>query len=254
LTDEKQERIVAIHQPNYAPWCGYFAKMRHCHVFIFLDDAQMPGGQSYVYRTKISTQSGPRWLSVPTRSHLGDVISQVQFADDRWNSRHLATLRGAYGRSPFFSEVWSVIAPLYEAAAEGLSDFNQRLIVALARYLGLTCSILRSSELHAAGSSDQRLIALIKAVGGTRYLSGKGGQNYQNPARFQLAGIDLDVRPYQPIPYRPMYGDFIPGLSLLDAAFNLGREAAKLLTYEESITQEHEPATDDQPWSKEVLR
>ena len=179
LIHDKPERVVAIHQPNYAPWCGYFAKMRHCDVFIILDDAQMPGGQSYVYRTKVRTKSDPQWLSIPTRYHLGDAISQVQIADDRWKQKHLGTLRGGYGRSPFFEEVWSIIAPVYERATDNLSDFNQRLIAALAAYLGIRCGILRSSEIQAPGASDERLIALIQAVGGTRYLSGKGGQNYQ---------------------------------------------------------------------------
>ncbi len=232
LTDDKPKRVVAIHQPNYAPWCGYFAKMRHCDVFIFLDDAQMPGGQSYVYRTRIRTQSGTRWLSVPTRYHLGDAISQVRFADDRWSRKHLGALRAEYGRSASFKEVWPIVAPLYDDASDSLSDFNQRLIVELARYLGLTCSILRSSELLAPGASDERLIALIQAVGGTRYLSGKGGQNYQDSEKFRIACIDLDVCPYLPKPYHQIHGGFTSGLSVLDSIFNLGKDAARLLTYD----------------------
>ena len=178
----KSERVVAIHQPNYAPWCGYFAKMRHCDVFIFLDDVQMPGGQELCLPDKDrksfrSIHAGS--LSVPTRYHLGDSITQVQFADDRWSHKHLGTLRGEYGRSPFFKEVWSIIAPIYENVSESLADFNQRLILELAAYLGLNCRILRSSELYVPGTSDDRLIALIEAVEGTQYLSGKGGQNYQ---------------------------------------------------------------------------
>ena len=228
----KSERVVAIHQPNYAPWCGYFAKMRHCDVFIFLDDVQMPGSQSYVYRTKIASHSGPRWLSVPTRYHLGDSITQVQFADDRWSHKHLGTLRGEYGRSPFFKEVWSIIAPIYENVSESLADFNQRLILELAAYLGLNCRILRSSELYVPGTSDDRLIALIEAVEGTQYLSGKGGQNYQDPEKFRSKGIDLNVRTYFPAPYIQIHGDPIPGLSILDAMFNLGKDAIGLLTYE----------------------
>jgi hypothetical protein len=229
---KRSERVVAIHQPNYAPWCGYFAKMRHCDVFILLDDVQMPGGQSYVYRTKIASHSGPRWLSVPTRYHLGDSITQVQFADDRWNHKHLGTLRGEYGRSPFFKEVWSIIAPIYENAFGSLADFNQRLIVDLAAYLGLNCRIFRSSELNVPGTSDDRLIALIEAVGGTQYLSGKGGQNYQDPKKFCSRGIDLNVRTYLPTSYIQIHGDPIFGLSILDAIFNLGKDAIGLLTYE----------------------
>ena len=42
------------HQPNYAPWCGYFAKLLSCESFIFFDDVQLPQGRSYVSRAKIA--------------------------------------------------------------------------------------------------------------------------------------------------------------------------------------------------------
>ena len=227
----QNQQVVAIHQPNYAPWCGYFAKMQHCDIFIFLDDAQMPGGQSYVYRTRIGTHSGPRWLSVPTRFHLGDAICQIQCADSRWSHKHLGTLRGEYGRSPYFREVWSLITPIYEKAPLSLSEFNQELVIEIARYLGIQCRFLRSSQLQVTGTSDERLISLVQAVGGTRYLSGKGGDNYQNPEKFRMAGIDLEVRAYSPVPYRQFHGHSILGLSILDAIFNLGKNAASLLIY-----------------------
>ena len=44
---------IAIHQPNYIPWCGFFAKMKACDIFVFLDDAEISTRQSYVYRSKI---------------------------------------------------------------------------------------------------------------------------------------------------------------------------------------------------------
>ena len=34
-------KTVAIHQPNYLPWAGYFYKMLVCDDFIFLDDVVM---------------------------------------------------------------------------------------------------------------------------------------------------------------------------------------------------------------------
>ena len=130
---------LAIHQPNYAPWCGYFAKMRNCDLFVFLDDAQMPGGQSYVYRTQIRGRQSTQWLSVPTRFRLGMAVRDVQFADPSWARKHVGTLRAVYARCPYFKEVFPFLEPIYAEPGERLAPFNERLVRAVAAYLDFPC-------------------------------------------------------------------------------------------------------------------
>ena len=37
---------MAMHQPNYVPWLGYFHKLASCDSFVHLDTVQFPRGQS----------------------------------------------------------------------------------------------------------------------------------------------------------------------------------------------------------------
>jgi hypothetical protein len=222
---------VAIHQPNYAPWCGYFAKMRACDVFVFLDDAQMPGGTSYVYRTQVLGPKSPQWLSIPTRRSLDDEIRTVGFADPRWPRKHEGTLRALYGRAPYFREIWETAEALYRDPGLSIAEFNMRLVRQIAAYLRLPCRFEVSSALQAEGEGDDRLISLVGRVGGRVYLSGKGGQNYQDPKKFHAAAIELQVHEYTPIPYPQTSPGFQAGLSIFDALFNLGQEANDLLVY-----------------------
>jgi hypothetical protein len=223
-----------VHQPNYAPWCGYFAKIRQCDVFIFLDDAQMPGGQSYVYRTPIRGPDKPRWLSVPSRFTLGDSILHVTFADPRWAKKHLNTFRAEYARCAFFREVMALLEPLYSDVGDRLAPFNARLIRAVCEYIGLSCRFERSSVLQPRGDSDRRLISLGEILHADTYVSGHGGQKYQDPSAFAAAGIRLELRSYKPIPYRQVHGEFQGGLTILDALFHLGRKTLDLLVYTET--------------------
>ena len=221
---------VGIHQPNYAPWLGYFAKMASVDVFVFLDDCQMPGGASYVARVQVGGREGAEWMSVPVRRVFGEPINAVRFAEISWPRKHLSKLQANYGRCPFFDSVIKTVRPIYENPGEHLAAFNMRLIRALAGYVGIAPRFYLASELASDSTGTQRLIDIVQRVGGTMYVSGSGGVNYQDPAAFKAAELELVIRAYHPVPYCQQ-GDFIPGLSLLDAVFHIGPDVRALLTY-----------------------
>jgi hypothetical protein len=210
---------VAIHQPNYLPWCGYFAKLKACEIFIFLDDAQM-SKSSYVQRTKMRSPVGDQWLTLPARIHNTPRIADVSFADSRWPRKHVATIGQVYRKAPFFDEVMRVIEPAYASPGINLSTFNRRLIESVGRYLGIERQVCLISELNVASTGDQRLVELTRKVRGTHYISG-------------AAGIELEVRMYSPRVYEAAGFPFLPGLSILDALFVLGSSANRLLVYDE---------------------
>ena len=96
---------VAVHQPNYAPWCGYFAKMFASDAFVFLDDAQLPQGRSYVSRVKVARgQDADQWLTVPVRKGAKP-IREVELAGEPWAEKHRRTLQHEYAKTPHLEEV-----------------------------------------------------------------------------------------------------------------------------------------------------
>jgi hypothetical protein len=222
---------VGIHQPNYIPWCGYFTKITYCDLFIFLDNAEISPGQSYVYRSMLRDTQRTFWLSQPSRRHTHQLIMGVEFSETDWGKAHIARLTQTYRKAPFFSQVMDLILPIYQNTGDYLAAFNMRMTRAICDFLELNCQLEISSQLNPEGTSDERLISLVKLAGGDTYVSGKGGQNYQDPQKFSDAGIKLEIRTYQPIPYPQYHGEFIGGLSILDSLFNLGKDARKILRY-----------------------
>ncbi len=227
---------VAIHQPNYFPWLGYFAKIAQADIFIFLDDVQLPQGRSYVHRTMVHGNADGVWLSAPIRREERQPIKDVRFADDNWRHRHRMTLLHTYRKAPFFDPVMAMLNGIFAFDTDSLSRFNMNAVASVADYLGLDCRFELASSFGVTAGSDDRLIALVQAVGGNTYISGAGGQNYQHPEKFEEVGIDLQVRPYKPLPYRQIHDGFLPGLSVLDALFNLGPDAVRQLSYESAAT------------------
>jgi hypothetical protein len=221
----------AVHQPNYVPWLGYFAKMALVDTFVFLDDVQMPQGRSYVHRTRIRQQDEARWLSIPCRRSSGSTIAEVQFVEEPWAVKHQRGLQTVYGRAPYFSEVMALLQPYYEDHGRYLGAFNMNLIGAIARYLGLGATLLRSSKMVTTGTGDERIAEIGAQIGASIYVSGGGGENYQAESTYNAAGISLAVRSYKPKPYGQQQGAFVEGLSVLDALLNLGPEAAAHARY-----------------------
>ncbi len=222
---------IAIHQPNYLPWLGYFAKMARADVFVFLDDVQF-SKQSYINRVQILGNDGARWLTIPVRVSLGQAINEVRPAKADWVRAHLDTLRGFYKTAPSFKSVWPDINALYgRLSDDDLASSNRRLIEEIATRLGLSPNFYASSE-FATGTAeaDERLIEIVRtiAVNGT-YLSGKGGANYQDPAKFAQAGVALDYVEFEHPRYTQYSKEFVAGLSILDAVFHLGWDGAAAL-------------------------
>jgi hypothetical protein len=125
--------------------------------------------------------------------------------------------------------VWPIVEKLYSALDPDatLAAINSQLVMETSGLLGLTCRFaFASAHPNSAGlSGGDRLVDIVTQAGGTAYLSGRGGAKYQDPAAFEAAGLDLVYTTFQPSPYPQVSEEFAPGLSVLDAVFNLGFEA-----------------------------
>ncbi|HEX7137808.1 MAG TPA: WbqC family protein, partial [Vicinamibacterales bacterium] len=168
-------RVVAIHQPNFLPWLGFFDKMDRGDVFVLLDRVQLIR-RSYTTRTTVLQGGQPVVLSLPVR-HIGtqDLPIGDALLDDgvRATRKAAATIRHAYSRYPFWSDVGTPIVALLEQPPDHLLDLNAELLQHLARVLGIPWTkVTRQSELPHTGKKSELMASLTRAVDGDVYLSG----------------------------------------------------------------------------------
>lgn len=228
---------MAIHQPTFFPWLGYFDKIARADVFVVLDHVQFPKSRpgSWMNRVQLPSQGRALWFTVPVERAFEGVrrIDEIRIdARAPWRRRLLQWLRTTYGRAPAFDEVFPVVVPLVEHPAALLADYNLHAIGAIGRRLGLaTDHLVRSSTLGVEGRKTELLVAIVRCVGGTTYLAGGGAGGYQEDERFADAGLEVQYQRF----VHPVYAQhgvtaFLPGLSVLDALFNCGFEGtARLL-------------------------
>lgn len=226
------KHVVAIHQPNFFPWAGYFDKLARCDSFIFLDDVQYPKtGGSWSNRTAILVNAASAWLTAPLARnfHGTRILSDMHFRDADWATDATRKLHGAYGKAPYYAEALQALQPLLHHQAPHLAAYNTHVIRALCALLNIKLPpIIDSSQLACADTGTARLISLIKAVGGTHYLCGGGSAGYLDEDAFAQAGIGLVFQQFTPLPYAQKGTEaFVPGLSVIDMLMQLGFEGAR---------------------------
>lgn len=230
--------VVAIHQPNFIPWLGYFYKLAHVQQFVFLDTVQYTKN-SFINRNRIKLESGPSWLTIPiSKGRLDQVISDVEINRNRdWQRKHLHALTANYHRAPFFDEVFPLIRSEYASnkTVNNLADFNISMIQTICRYLGLCPILVRANELGVQGKGTDLLVNICAKLGASIYLAGAGGVKYQEDEKFAAAGILTQYSSFQLIKYNQLWGEFVENLSVVDALMNCGQSTRALLNCPKSV-------------------
>jgi hypothetical protein len=229
--------LVAIHQPNFLPWLGYFDKIRRSRIFIVLDDVQFEkgGAGTWSNRVQLRIAGGAHWITVPiVRAYHGTrSYAEMQIDESSsWREKLMRTIAMNYRRAPHFEDVFPVVGELIRNQSSRLLDYNLEAIRAIASRLGLDqTNIVLSSSLQVKRRSTERLVDLVQAAGGDAYLAGGGAGGYQDDRLFAASGIRLVYQEFAHPTYRQQGApEFLPGLSIIDALLNVGFEGtAELL-------------------------
>lgn len=214
--------IVAIHQPDYIPYLGYFYKMSKCDVWVHLDDCQF-SNVNWHHWNRIKTSQGECRLKIPVEQHLGYPINKVRTRDElKWKAKHLKAVEMNYKKASHFEEVFHFWKELLIKDYENIADMNIAINTAIAQRLGFHPIFHCSSEMSINTMREERVIDICLQVGGDEYLSGRGAADYELKEDFKEKGLKLTYSDYIGIKYTQLWGGFLPNLSILDFLFNCG--------------------------------
>ena len=224
----------AIIQPSYIPWRGYFHQIQKADVFVFYDDVQYDK-HGWRNRNRIKTANGPAWLTIPVHSQ-GNVIEHTLIHDiaiDRsraWAKKHWRTLEQAYAKAPFFNRYAPLLREYFARKPENLCDWTIDLTIALAKELSLgSRRFVRSSSLGVGGTRTDRVVAILKHLGATHYISGPTAKAYLEEHKLAAEGISLEYMEYLYPEYPQLFPPFEPQVSIVDLLFMTGPDAPKYI-------------------------
>ncbi len=222
------KKIVAIHQPNFFPWLGYFNKISVSDIFIFLDDVQFPKkGGSWVNRVRLLVSNNIKWVTASVdRDYHGTLkINEMSFLEQgNWRIKVLKTVKNNYNKHPYYLETMEVFEPLLENKNNNIAEYNINSIITICKKINInTSNLRRSSTIKHAQSSNELLCFLTKCVGGNIYMCGGGSDEYQKEEIFESKNIKLIYQNFLHPNYKQFNRqEFCPGLSIVDAAMNIG--------------------------------
>lgn len=228
-------KVVAIHQPNFFPWLGYFDKIARSDVFIFLDDVQLTKtGGGWSNRVRMLVAGEARWVTAPVRRAFHGVasINEIEWADEQpWRTKLLKTLSANYAKAPSYRDTMAWLQPLIQLPEGNLARYNIAVIRAISDRIGLRHEhCVTSSSLNGQGQASELLIDLTRKAGGGCYLCGGGAGDYQEDEAFVAAGLELRYQSFVHPVYAQASGRaFLPGLSIVDALMNLGVDGVRQL-------------------------
>ena len=224
--------ILSTYPPYFAPFPGFFHKMLLSDIFVLLDEVQFPRGTTWITRNRFKHDQGTLWITVPVlKKGLGlQKISEVKvYHEGRWARKHLASLKMAYLRAPYFHDHLPFLEELFSSGEEKLLGWNVALIEHLMKTLGVETKLILLSSLGIESKGNERLVEICRILGASQYLAQSAARKYLDHRLFSDARIEVKYVTSPRLVYPQLWGDFIGNLSTFDLLFNCGPRSLEIL-------------------------
>ncbi len=230
MNELAHDRTVAIMQPYFFPYIGYYQLVYATDTFVFYDDvAYIKGG--WINRNRILINGQPIYVTVPLQgSSQNRLINHIHLVDNR--TKLLRTIDLAYRKAPFFAETMVPVTEVLARPVTQIGELAMASVTAIMDHLGIQRAYRVSSNdfPHTkALSRADRLIAIAQECGAAHYVNAIGGRELYDKAYFEKKGLTLVFLKPVIDEYRQFGGPFQPGLSIIDVLMFNGRKQASTM-------------------------
>lgn len=230
---------VAIMQPYFMPYIGYFQLIQSADVFVVYDDVNYIK-KGWINRNNILVNAASNLFSIALReASQNKKINEILIdSDSKWKSDLLKTISLSYKKAPFFNVAFPVLETIVTYDESNLAVFITHSIKEICRYLNISTKILVSSEIDKDNTlkAQDKIIEICKKTGATQYINAIGGIELYDKAAFSKENIELQFIKTAEIRYPQFKNEFIPWLSIIDVMmFNSPVEINNLLHQKQFI-------------------
>ena len=232
---------LAIMQPYFFPYIGYWQLIHASDRFVLFDDAQYMR-HGWVNRNRILKPGGGwQYILVPLKKHeVTDSIKNVYaHPEKKWKELIIAQLAHYKKKARYFDEASTLVSEiLFSNNEQSIAAINLNIISQLSTYLDIKKEIIQSSEQSFdytdVGDAGDWALRISEQMGASEYINPASGAKLFDREKFSSSNIKLSfLKPHEII--YSQRGDFEPSLSIIDVLMFNGIEGSKTFLKNYSI-------------------
>ena len=229
------KQTVAMMQPTFMPWQGFFELIYSSDSFVFLDNFQFSVQTRHTRCELFNSAGSTAHYSVPiqkAKCFQWNINETLIVTDNFWKTKMKKKLESNYRKALYYNEIHPYIENWLNQPYSILSEINISFILMVCNILDLKRNFLYSSAIGSHAKRSTRVFEILQWAGAGKYLSAFGSFGYiKEDGVFPNSEVELLFQNFEPAPYSQVgSSSFVPYLSILDALYNIGsKETLELI-------------------------
>ncbi|KAA3621336.1 MAG: hypothetical protein DWP94_10615 [Flavobacterium sp.] len=226
---------LAIMQPYFFPYIGYFQLIHAVDKFIFYDDVNFIK-KGWINRNNILINDSAFLFSIPCKNiSQNKLINEVDlFFDSNEKERFLRRIELAYKKADEFDNFFPVLENfILNDSSVKISELAINSVILVCEYLKLDVKFEYSSGTHSDSISfekEKRIQHIVNKEAADIYINPIGGKELYSKEDFESKGLTLQFIESENIKYKQYHTSFVPWLSIIDVLmFNDIKESNKFI-------------------------
>jgi len=226
---------LAIMQPYFFPYIGYFQLINSVDEFIVYDNIQY-SRKGWINRNRILVNQKDDYITLPLKKDSDYLNVNQRFLSDTWSldrKKMLNKIVESYRKAPQFESVISLLENCLNIKESNLFEFNFKCLTETLSYLSIPTKITVSSSIQINHDlkAEDKVLAICKEKNASVYINPIGGIELYSKEQFLFNNIKLEFQKSNPINYVQFKNEFVPWLSIIDVMmFNTNEEIKNLLS------------------------
>lgn len=223
---------LAIMQPYFFPYLGYWQMINAVNMFVIYDDVNYIKG-GWINRNNMLLNGAAHLFTLPLlEASPYKLINEIKITNnEKQKQKILKSFENSYSKAPYKKEVLDLLEDIIMQKENALHLFLKYQFEKIFQYLGINTKIILSSNIEKTAGlhAQDRVIDICKKLGTTQYINAIGGQSLYNKDDFAKNGIQLNFIKMNEMQYRQFNNEFVPNLSIIDVMMFNSKQTLKAM-------------------------